>query len=207
MLRKCLKEPIKEIYDASRYLDAAVSAHLNGKTDLAQELIAASDMPVIREWTESLWGAGGIYTQFQKILGDPEKLPKEKRIPVRMPNTKEKAQLQERDRFHCRFCEIPVIRKEVRELLKKAYPDVLKWGSTNLEQHSAFQAMWLQYDHLVPHARGGDNALSNIVITCAPCNFGRMNYLIEEVNVENPFSRPPIASSWDGLERIFDKNS
>jgi hypothetical protein len=43
--RLCLPEPIPEIADAARYLDAAVSAHLAGRTDLAESLIRLADLP------------------------------------------------------------------------------------------------------------------------------------------------------------------
>ncbi len=61
------------------------------------------------------------------------------------------------------------------------YPTALSWGRTNQTRHAAFQAMWLQYDHLPPHARGGDNGLDNVIITCAPCNCARVNYTVAEV--------------------------
>ncbi|TXG75932.1 hypothetical protein E6Q11_05910 [Candidatus Dojkabacteria bacterium] len=34
---------------------------------------------------------------------------------------------------------------------------------------------------MIPHARGGDNSLENMILTCSACNFGRMNLLLEEV--------------------------
>jgi len=43
-VRQCLREPIHEIFDAARYLDAAVSAHLAGHFKLAEELIRLADM-------------------------------------------------------------------------------------------------------------------------------------------------------------------
>ena len=88
------------------------------------------------------------------------------------------------------------------ERSKKAYPEALTWGSKNIDQHAAFQAMWLQYDHLLPHARGGDNNLDNIVITCAPCNFGRMNWTLDEVGLIDPRTRQPARSVWTGLEEF-----
>jgi len=201
-LRMCLRDPIPEIADAARYLDAAVSAHMAGNAKLAAELIRIADMPIIREWTESLWGKDNHYNAHYEILGAAQILPKKQRVAVRMPTADEKIQLIERDGFHCRFCGIPVIRKEVKNLIKKAYPNVLPWGAKNAEQHAAFQAMWLQYDHLLPHAKGGNNELSNVAITCAPCNFGRCDDLIEEVALLDPMERDPVSSSWDGLERF-----
>lgn len=63
--------------------------------------------------------------------------------------------------------------------------------------------MWLQYDHIVPHSRGGDNDISNMVITCAPCNYGRMDYLVEEVGIIHPDRRERLTSDWDGLEKVM----
>lgn len=199
-LKTCLRDPIPEIYDAARYLDSAVPAHLAGKTRLSEELIRLADMPIVREWTESIWGSGGLYTEFQQSLGEPETIPKDSRDSVRMPNMQGQKALHDRDGYHCRFCGIPVIRKEVRQVIKKLYPDVLQWGKKNVEQHATFQAIWVQYDHLLPHARGGTTDLDNMVITCAPCNYGRMNYLLEEVGLAYPDTLEPVHSAWDGLE-------
>ena len=122
-----------------------------------------------------------------------------------MPNASDKRMLHLRDGYHCRFCSIPVIRKEIREALRILYPSAIRWGSTNGSQHAAFQAMWAQYDHVIPHALGGDNGLDNLVVTCAPCNFGRMNHSLEEVSISDPRKRAPLSSHWDGLERVLAK--
>ncbi len=202
-LQKCFRDPIPEIYTARDYLDEAVTAHLLGNTKNVSELIKLADMPVIREWTESIWGANSPYVLHRKINTSIPILAKDARVKARMPNSGEKNKLHQRDGFHCRFCGVPLIRKEVRMAIKNIYPEALQWGTKHTEQHSAFQAMWLQYDHLLPHARGGNNDLDNIVITCAPCNYGRTDNLIEEVGLLNPFLQPPVQSSWDGLERFL----
>lgn len=200
--RPCLRDPIPEIADASRYLDAAVSAHLAGYSDITEDLIRLANMPAIREWTESLWGKNSRYVKYQAVSPALPSLSKDQRVKVRMPTSTEKQQLHSRDGYHCRFCGIPVIRREVRQRIGKVYPNALTWGKKNIEQHAAFQAMWAQYDHLLPHAKGGNNDLENIVITCAPCNFARMSYSLEEVGLADPRTRIPARSSWDGLERF-----
>ncbi|MEL0166487.1 MAG: HNH endonuclease [Pseudomonadaceae bacterium] len=62
--------------------------------------------------------------------------------------------------------------------------------------------MWAQYDHVVPHSHGGANDLDNLVVTCAACNFGKMEYTLDELGLIDPRTIPPIQSSWDGLERV-----
>lgn len=200
--RKCLRDPIPEISLAARLLEDALTAHLAGRFEDADELIRKADMPEIRAWTESLWGAKSPHVNFRTVPDAPTFLPKDSKIGIRMPSTAEKRALLDRDGWHCRFCGIPVIRAEVRSHIHKLYPDALPWGSKNILQHSAFQAMWVQYDHLVPHARGGDNSPDNMVITCAPCNYGRWHHTVEEVGLVHPLTREPVRSSWTGLERF-----
>jgi 5-methylcytosine-specific restriction endonuclease McrA len=200
--RICLREPILEISEAARYLDDATRAHLEGKHNVAEELIRNSDIPAIRQWTESIWGKVSPYLQLREVQDVGSAPTNGQQTKERMPNAVEKRQLHQRDGYHCRFCGIPVIRKEIRKRIKAVYPDALSWGRRNSEQHAAFQAMWAQYDHLTPHAFGGTNDLNNLVVTCAPCNFGRMSYTLEQVGLIDPRSREPMRSNWDGLERF-----
>jgi predicted restriction endonuclease len=93
-------------------------------------------------------------------------------------------------------------RRVTTDRIRKAYPQELPWGKANIDQHAAFQAMWAQYDHIRPHSHGGTSDLDNIVVTCAPCNFGRMSFSLEEVGLADPRAREPVTTAWDGLERF-----
>ena len=83
------------------------------------------------------------------------------------------------------------------------YSDTLPWGRTNASQHAAFQCFWLQFDHVLPHSRGGRTDLDNLVITCGPCNFGRVERALEEVGLIDPRTRSVEQTNWDGLERFI----
>lgn len=200
--KTCLRDPIPEIFDAARYLNDAVSAHLAGNRKVADELIRLADMPAIREWTESLWGKGGPWSSPLPTENPIAPVPKDQRIHARMPGKAGLAALIKRDGFHCRFCGIPVIRAEVRTLIQRAYPEALPWTSGNANQHAGFQALWLTYDHLLPHSRGGSSELDNMLVACQPCNCGRAELTLEEVGVADPRAREPVRSTWDGLERF-----
>ncbi len=201
-LKTCLLDPIPEILEAARLLEAAVSAHQEGKPALADELIRAADKPEITDWTEALWGAGGPWSRPLHVENPKPFIPKEKRVQMRMPTSADKRTLLQRDGFRCRFCGIPLIRAETRSKIRDAYPDALRWGPRNPDQHAGFQAMWLQFDHLLPHARGGTNEQDNLLVTCAPCNYGRSNLTLEEIGLADPRLRAPERSAWDGLERF-----
>lgn len=116
-----------------------------------------------------------------------------------MPSAATRAALIERDGHHCRFCGLPVIRAAVRQRIRAAYPDVVGWGSTNASQHAAFQCLWLQYDHILPNSRGGPSTLENMVVTCAACNFGRMETTLCEAQLIDPLSHV-TPRKWGGFE-------
>ena len=197
--RQSLSEPISQLKDAARYLDAAVSAHLQHKSTLADELFRLADMPEIRQWTKSIWANSEVHVRHRST--EPA-LAKALRTKARMPSQADKVRVHQRDGYHCRFCGVPVVRSQTRKLIHNAYPIAVIWGDKEILQHAAFQAMWAQYDHIVPHARGGTNDLDNLVLTCAPCNFGRAGYTLQEVAVTDPRVRLPVQSQWDGLERF-----
>lgn len=201
-LRTCLRDPIPEIGMAARLLDQAVSAHLQGDLTLARQFLLESNMPAVRQWTDSLWGKSSQYAPNKRIMGKASSSQKT-RVPDRMPNAHTRRALLARDGNHCRFCGIPLVRAEVRRRLVALYPELKLWGRKNPEQHAALQCMWVQYDHLVPHAHEGENSTENLLITCAPCNYGRMDFTLEESGLSDPFLRPPIKDAWDGLERLL----
>ncbi len=106
-------------------MDEAVSAHLARHSDSAEALIRRANMPVIREWTESLWGSNSPYVNYRVVSGAPPSLPKEQRVKARMPTPAEKRELHLRDGYHCRFCGIPVIPMEIRNRIREVYREAL----------------------------------------------------------------------------------
>ncbi len=202
-MKDCFRDPIPELFDVARFLDAAVSAHILGQYDLAEAMLRAANMDVVRDYTESIWGAKSPYVIRQPSTSEPAAVEQSARVEQRMPNKAAMQQLIERDGYRCRFCGVPVIPVDVRIKLVELYPNAVQWGRKNIDQHAGLQALWLQYDHVVPHASGGTNDLSNLVITCAPCNYGKDSYCIEDLGLTDPRSRSPIPTPWDGLTRLL----
>lgn len=203
--RTCFRTPVPAIFEAARLLYAAVTAHQLGNQSIASCLVEMSRIPDVGEWGYSIWGSKSPYLQLRKRLISIDSTGFLARCSTRMPTHAQKQSLHERDGYHCRFCAIPVIRAEVRKKFCRVFPALDIWGPKNQQQHVAFQTMWAQYDHVVPYSNGGTNDLSNMIITCAPCNFGRMGYTLDEVNLADPREREPIQSNWDGLERFLTK--
>lgn len=210
-LRSCLAEPIDDIFWAAELLAKAVDADLADRPVEAACHLAAANMQSIWNYTNSVWGKGSKETfGLSYALDGPPQLPREAQPRPRMPSKLIQQAAIERDGYHCRFCGIPVIGTNVRKWLHRAYPEQVPWGSSTNEQHAAFQCMWLQFDHILPNSRGGASTLENIVITCAPCNFGRMEFTLSEAGLIDPLSRPTPNrwngfATWDGLERALHR--
>lgn len=203
-MKRCLREPIDEIFIAAGELEQAVRALIRGERATALAFLKAANKAAVREWTESLWGARSPYAVIIRRVPPPAGVAL---IAERMPDRAQQAALIARDRHHCRYCGIPLVRKEVRVALARRIPEANLWGRTNMSQHAALQAMWLQFDHVVPHSHGGDNSLDNIVVSCAPCNFAKMAYTVAELDLEDPRSRPPKKTDWTGLEELLRAQS
>lgn len=210
--RDCFSPPIPEIFKAAKLLNLAVDAHLHGYKAEAEELIRQADMPVIGEWLDSIWLSNSTIRAIQKLDDLPPVLPKERRHQPRDAPYEMKRALVARDGHHCRFCSIPVVRSEVRKELTRLYPDAARWTSIRApDQHRGLQVLWLQYDHVIVHSRGGETSMDNIVVACAACNFGRDRYMLAEVGIRDPrdYIRTPTwngCADWDGLERILPKH-
>ena len=207
-LRRALNEPISAIFVAARLLLRATECHLEGDTSGAAELLEQANLKEVWTFTDRAWGKGAAARYDFQINTDlPPHLPFPLRPQPRMPNTSTRKAAIERDGYHCRFCGIPVIDASLRRMFTIAYPTAAAWGTTNISQHAAFHCMWLQFDHLLPNSRGGSSSLGNIVVTCAPCNFGRMEATLEEARLLDPLTlAPPVVwelhAQWDGLERF-----
>lgn len=203
--RASLCTPIPEIFSAASCLVEAVAAHNTGDHAKAVRLLLEADNPTIWAYTDRGWGKGAAASYgFIEVLGEPPIQPLASQPKPRMPDAKTRVEVLTRDGYHCRFCGIPVIAASTRKRMRVAYPDAVGWGRINATQHAAFQCMWLQFDHLLPNSRGGESTIENIVVTCAVCNFGRMQTTLAEAGLYNPLDRelPVIWSgnpSWNGL--------
>ena len=206
-LRTCLLSPIPEISIAARLLDSAVSAHMDRRFTEAASLIERANIRAIYEWADSLIGPSNEFNTPGFPLA-PSSIPSIRKEKARMPSAELNRMLHDRDGYNCRFCGTPIIRREVRKRLVSLYPLAAPWGDRNAAKHALLFVMEVQYDHIVPHCKGGRNDLENLVVTCLPCNYGRSSFTIEEMGLCEPRTRQSvecIVPDWDGLERLLAK--
>jgi hypothetical protein len=127
-----------------------------------------------------------------------------------MPTAGFVRQVLARDGYRCRFCGSRVIVKEARKAFVAVLPTVARWGNRNVECHFGLAILGASIDHVVPFQRGGcSEDVYNLVTTCNPCQYGRVNWLLDEEELEDPRKYLPIIDSWDGLTRLrgFDHSS
>ena len=208
-LRDCFRDPIPEIFEAANLLSYAAKAHLAGEIARAESLLRAADIPAIGEWIDSIWSNPSNNKIGAPVTVLPPVLPKPDRHLPRDATPEMKRALVARDGHHCRLCGIPLIRADVRKLLNHHYPEAARWtGSRASDHHRGLQVLWLQYDHVVVHSRGGQTSTQKIVVTCPACNYGRDRFMMVEVGLRDPRTHPRLPSwngwrEWDGLETLL----
>jgi HNH endonuclease len=198
--RRCFVVPIPELDEAAALLSAATDALLAGDHERARNFLRQADMPLVHAYASRVMGKVDIdIHRFRPVEGLAIEPPK---VVQRMPAASVQAGICERDGYRCRFCGCRVVLKRARVLMDRFLPGAIPWGAANKDKHAAFFALTATIDHLVPHARGGDNSPGNLLTTCQLCNFGKGNCLIEEAGLLDPTSRLPVVDAWDGLGRI-----
>jgi hypothetical protein len=71
-------------------------------------------------------------------------------------------------------------------------------GRTNSDTHGAALVYRAVADHIVPHWSGGSTEEHNLVTACYPCNFGKAEFTLEQLQLDRP--RRAMTAGWKGLE-------
>lgn len=109
----------------------------------------------------------------------------------------------ERDGYRCGYCHIPVVTQwkhgDIPRLVD-AFPDLtphLKCVNGSIFIHTTPTnrncAKWLWItavaDHIDPAAHGGRTDSENLVTSCGGCNYGKMDWTLEQLGVRRPTIR------------------
>lgn len=199
MLRRSFLPPIPEHKTAADLLSLAANALIENNLSLAEQLIQEADLRALRDFDYLI--SGPINPAIHRQSKNP-KYPKIETSGSRMPSTTVSRQVYARDGYRCRFCSSRVVLKEARKVLCDSFPKAARWGNTNEGKHFGLAVLSASVDHVLPFKRGGTNDLSNLVTACSPCQFGRNQWTLEEVEIEDPRSYAPVVDEWDGLSRL-----
>jgi HNH endonuclease len=202
-MRKSIKEPIPQLFEAWEFLSQAADAHLAGDKRSAEAFLEDANDPALWVWLYPEWEKCHLNVVNKLPPGDTKPVPKDARDTKRFLSSSDKVALLRRDGYRCRYCGCPVISPEIRKLICGLYPSAAPWDETNpAKRHMGLQALWLQFDHVVPHSHGGRSDIGNSVVSCALCNFGKDKYTLLQLGLEDPRLRDVVSVNWDGLERL-----
>jgi 5-methylcytosine-specific restriction endonuclease McrA len=177
----------------------AVDAFKAGNKNLCLEIIGQIRTAEITEWYIEHGQMSGRHRKLQLNIPPPETIDIDLRDPVRSPAKLQK-QVFERDSYHCRYCGGKLISQEfLKTFIKSLKSPLFSRGESNLNTHGIIHLTWPVADHVIPWNKGGRTSLDNLVSSCAPCNYGKDGYTIEQLGLIDPFTRPAKISDWDGL--------
>ena len=161
----------------------------------SQQRINDSSM---RDWfVEHGQGSG---KQRHRALGEPPSGAHGTANGPREPSKALEAIILVRDRFHCRYCGIPVITRKLLDAFGACVGSVaLPLGRRNSEKHGAALVSQSVIDHVLPYQGGGETSLENLVTACWTCSFGKDRFTVSQLGLDDPRQRAPIETSWDGL--------
>ncbi len=177
----------------------AGEAHVLGDRARANSLFADADVAAMTDYVLRIIGRVDVAIHRQARTPDAVLLiPKAQQVG--MPGAAEQRKIFERDGWHCRCCGVPVVSPQARARLSARHA-ALRWGKRNAERHAGVFALMASLDHALPRSRGGNNDPSNLLTACWPCQFGRMDWTFEEVQIADPrtSSAHPRLAGWKGL--------
>jgi hypothetical protein len=166
--------------------------------EAAMEALKLIENQRIREWCVEHGQMSGIARH--RMLGRPAAHVSTVASALRDPSPTLATQVLQRDGYHCRYCGLAVIPRDVLVAFGKlvgghSFPT----GRRNEDRHGAALAAWAQVDHVVPYRLGGATMPENLVTACWACNYGKDRFTLEQLGLSDPRERPPVATPWDGL--------
>lgn len=201
MLRRSFRLPITEFGHAADLLAEGADALIAGNNSLCEQRLREADLQSLRDFAFSI--CGPINPAIHRQRANPIYSPQSGDSARRMPSAALTRRVFSRDGCRCRFCESRVIVRQARIAFTKACPGAARWGRTNNEKHFGLSTLAASIDHVVPFRRGGTNEEVNLVTACGPCQFGRNQWTLEEVEIEDPRKHRPLVDDWDGLSRLI----
>tara|TARA_R110002051_G_scaffold131151_1_gene205014 strand:+ start:15739 stop:16419 length:681 start_codon:yes stop_codon:yes gene_type:complete len=180
-------------------LQLAIQFFINGKVEKCLDVLRAVPSKEITEWYIEHGQMSGRIRNIIIQLKAPEIINSSLRDSIRSPR-KLQNQVFIRDGYRCRYCGNRLINQDlIRLFSKKINSSIFQKGKTNLTTNGIIHMTWPVADHVIPWNQGGKTNLENLVSSCAPCNYGKDGYTIEQIGISNPFNRKPIIDGWNGL--------
>jgi 5-methylcytosine-specific restriction endonuclease McrA len=159
----------------------------------------------MREWYVEHGQVSGKHRARLLRLPNPPSVNTDQRDALRSPKKFEQ-QVFERDNFRCRYCGIRLVSPDVlKTLIKALNTKAFRRGPRNIDTHGIMCIFYPSADHVIPWNKGGLTNPNNLVTSCIPCNFGKDQFTIEQIGIEDPLRRQPLSGDWDGLLSLLKR--
>lgn len=177
---------------------AAVELAADGNRGAAVGMIETMRSDEMRYWFDEHGQTSGMHRKRYFQISVPVVSPDNYDV-IREPRKFER-EVFKRDCYTCRYCDLRLLSKEVLVAFERVVgSDIFRTTGTNPQQHGAVHAFKIVADHVVPYKLGGRTNLDNLVSACPACNYGKYNFTLEQMGIEDPRNYPPVTSTWDGL--------
>ncbi len=186
---------------AAELTGAALTALDRGDVDLARRLWSAVDGDAqLAAWNHQVDAMKAHYPQPIDPPPRPDGWTQAPKLGRSLSKT-----VFDRDGYRCRYCGIAVFTQwqggHIPRLVA-AIPDLtpgvavsngsLSGSGRSGSLRNVDQAKWLWIqacaDHVVPESHTGPTTLGNLVTSCAGCNYGKMHWTLEQLEVIDPRS-------------------
>lgn len=104
--------------------------------------------------------------------------------------TKFEAPIFNRDNYHCRYCGSKVIaKKDFKKMQRLLGEEDFPLRGTNESRSGYYLIFCATLDHVYPRSLGGATDEDNLVTCCWSCNYGKSNYTLEQIGLDDPLGR------------------
>lgn len=189
------------IQDSFELLVDAITYASAGKIQLARSILKNSRDLEMRTWYHIHAQNIATWRSETLTIEVPEPilpLDPEKRF------SKFESILFARDNYKCRYCADPVIPKKV---FKKAQSLIgstdLPLGRTNLTRSGFYLMFVATLDHVMPWSLGGRTDESNLVTSCWSCNYGKADFTVKQIGINNPLDREIELKTENEVDRLL----
>src|SRR5690242_10473804 len=183
-------------------LAESIELAARGELGRARAAIAKTHgSPKARQWYIEHAQQSG-FCRWRALTKGMKKRPAGERDPLAYPRAANEQRVFREGGHRCVYCQRRIISGRLLNAFKVLIGDdeLFGMGKSNATTHGLVFIHRGVADHLDPRSNGGRTDLSNLVVACYACNFGKAQFTLDEIALRRP--RPPRIDGWNGLEHL-----
>ncbi len=198
--RECPLPPPIFFEDSLNYFIKSYEMALKGQKNEAVIMLEKTRSEDLRDWYVKHGQMSGFYRM--KAMQDQPETKYSGQLELQKDFSPYEPQIYSRDGYMCGYCNSRVIDTRVLIKMEKMVgrENFRPVGRGNQIRHGVALVFRATIDHIKPLSKGGRTLPDNLVTSCWSCNYGKAEYLLQDLLITNPLDRPSIKrTQWDGL--------